>query len=312
MKRYITIDGGTTNTRVSLVENMQVISSKRISRGAKAGIDDRDGLKVALKETIVTLLNENSLSENDIIKILASGMITSEFGLCEVPHVLAPAGICELHDNMVEVSFPEISSIPFVFIRGVKKLGGELAKTDIIRGEETELVGIMEDSDSECVYILPGSHSKLIKTDNQGRIDEFCTMLTGEMIAALSGNTILKDAVDLSISEYDIESLCFGYSYAKANGLNNSLFKVRILKNVMKKTPIEVYSFFIGAILCDEIEAIIALNASKIVIGGRAQIKNATAILLERFSDKVIVIIDDKKAETATSVGMIKVFEFGC
>ena len=93
MKRYITIDGGTTNTRVSLVENMQVISSKRISRGAKAGIDDRDGLKVALNETIVTLLNENSLSENDIIQILASGMITSEFGLYEVPHVLAPAGI---------------------------------------------------------------------------------------------------------------------------------------------------------------------------------------------------------------------------
>lgn len=312
MKRYITIDGGTTNTRVSLVENTRVIASKRISRGAKAGIDDRDGLKVALKEAISSILEENSLSEEDIIKILASGMITSEFGLYEVPHVLAPAGICELHDNMVEVSFPDICSVPFVFIRGVKKLGNKLSETDIIRGEETELVGIMEDSDGECVYVLPGSHSKLIKTDSHGRIDEFSTMLTGEMIAALSGNTILKDAVDLSISEYDVESLCFGYSYAHENGINNALFKVRILKNIMKRSPTEVYSFFIGAILSDEIKSILSLDTKKVVIGGRAQIKNATAILLERFSDKEILIIDDEKAASATSVGMIKVFEFGC
>ena len=310
MKRYITIDGGTTNTRVSLVEDMRVVASKRISRGAKAGIDDRDGLKVALKDAISDILSENSLSEQDVAKVLASGMITSEFGLYEVPHVIAPAGIRELHDTMVEVFFPEICSVPFVFIRGVKVLGGELSEIDIIRGEETELVGIMNDCMGECVYILPGSHSKLIKTDECGRIAEFSTMLTGEMIAALSGNTILKDAVDLSINDYDVEHLCFGYTYALEKGLNNALFKVRILKNVMKKSPIEVYSFFIGAVLSGEIREILSLDTKRVVIGGRAQIKNATAILLEKFSDKDVVIIDDEKAASATSVGMIKIFEF--
>lgn len=312
MKRYITVDGGTTNTRVSLVEDRRIIVSKKISRGAKAGIDDREGLKIALKETISAILSENSLTENDIIKILASGMITSEFGLYEVPHVIAPAGIRELHSSMAEVSFPEICSIPFVFVRGVKVLGGSLASTDIIRGEETELIGIMDDNEGECVYVLPGSHSKLIKTDECGRITEFSTMLTGEMIAALSGNTILKDAVDLSIDDYDVEHLCFGYNYALENGLNNALFKVRILKNIMKKNPTEVYSFFIGAILSDEIKAILSLNTKRVVIGGRAQIKNATAILLKKFSDKNVVIVNDDKAASATSVGMIRVFEFEC
>ena len=310
MKRYITVDGGTTNTRVSLVEDRTVVASKKISRGAKAGIDDRDGLKIALKDTISAILSESSLSEKDIIKVLASGMITSEFGLYEVPHIIAPAGIEELHNTMVEVKFPEICSIPFVFVRGVKILGGSLASTDIIRGEETELIGIMGDNEGECVYVLPGSHSKLIKTDSQGKIAEFSTMLTGEMIASLSANTILKDAVDLSISDYDVEHLLLGYSYALEKGLNNALFKVRILKNVMKKSPQEVYSFFIGATLSGEIREILSLDTKRVVIGGRAQIKNATAIILQRFSDKEIIVLDDKMVDCSTSVGVIKIFEY--
>lgn len=310
MKRYVTIDGGTTNTRISLVEDRRVIASKKISRGAKAGIDDREGLKIALKEAISALLCENSLTESDIIKILASGMITSEFGLYEVPHLIAPASIEELHANTVEVDFPEICSVPFVFVRGIKILGGELDSTDIMRGEETEIVGLMGDDAEECTYILPGSHSKIIKTDECGRVVDFSTMLTGEMIASLSSNTILKDAVDLSISEYDSDALKFGYSYADEHGLNKALFKVRILKNVMKNSPREVYSFFIGACLSGEIAEILALDTPKIVIGGKSQIKNATAILLKAFSDKEIVTVDDATVDSSTAIGVIKIFEY--
>ena len=166
MKIYITIDGGTTNTRVNLVKDRQIIDTRKIARGAKAGIDDKDGLKIALKDAIRDLLDSNSIDgtpieciegsncatadgakkagirESDVIRILASGMITSEFGLYELPHLTAPAGIKELHDSMAEVSFPEISPIPFVFIRGIKVNSDKLCDFDMMRGEETELVGI--------------------------------------------------------------------------------------------------------------------------------------------------------------------------
>jgi 2-dehydro-3-deoxygalactonokinase len=312
MKRYITIDGGTTNTRVRLVENENIVSVKKISRGAKAGIDDRDGLKIELKNAISSILAENDLSESDITKILASGMITSEFGLYELPHLTAPAGIRELHENLAEVSFPEISKIPFVFVRGVKVVSDSLAEFDMMRGEETELIGLMAlcGHKENAVYVLPGSHSKIVHIDEDGRIANFSTMLTGEMIMSLSQGTILKDAVDLTVTETNADYLIEGYRFAKAEGLNKALFKVRILKNAFKKSPVEVYNFFLGAILADEIDTILNSEAKTIIIGGNTRIKIPTATLIESLSSKTVIIVSDSDVERSTAIGAIRTFEY--
>ena len=90
-----------------------------------------------------------------------------------------------------------------VIVPGVKTEGETIADADMMRGEETELIGLMEHLESAAVYVLPGSHSKLIHVDGAGRIVDFTTMLTGEMIAALSQNTILKDAVYLAGTRLD-------------------------------------------------------------------------------------------------------------
>lgn len=90
-----------------------------------------------------------------------------------------------------------------VIVPGVKTEGETIADADMMRGEETELIGLMEHLERAAVYVLPGSHSKLIHVDAAGRIVDFTTMLTGEMIAALSQNTILKDAVHLAGTRLD-------------------------------------------------------------------------------------------------------------
>lgn len=312
MKRYITIDGGTTNTRVNLVEGDRLIAAKKINRGAKAGIDDRDGLKIELKTAISSLLSENNLTESDLTKILASGMITSEFGLCELPHLIAPVGIKELHNGMQEVAFPEISCLPIAFIRGVKVDSESLAEFDMMRGEETELIGLMAlcGSDSQALFVLPGSHSKIIRTDSSARICDFSTMLTGEMQMALAGGTILKDAVDLTVTEINVEYLVKGYRFAESEGLNKSLFKVRILKNAFKKSAAEVYNFYLGAILADEIDSILSADAKTVVIGGNRRIKTATAALLGAISDKTVLTVSDDDVERSTAVGAIRIFEY--
>ena len=312
MKRYITVDGGTTNTRVRLVEDDKILAVKKINRGAKAGIDDREGLKSELKSAISALLSENYLIEPDIIKILASGMITSEFGLYELPHLQAPVGIKELHEGIAEVIFPEISSIPFVFVRGVKINSDSLSKFDMMRGEETELIGLMSlyNSAENAIFVLPGSHSKIIRIDASGRIFEFSTMLTGEMIMALSQETILKDAVDLGVTDTDVDYLVKGYYFAKEEGLNKTLFKVRILKNAFKRSAVEVYSFFLGAILADEIDNILASEADEIFIGGNQRIKSPTATILSAISDKKVTLISEEDVEISTAIGAIRIFEY--
>lgn len=309
MSAYITVDGGTTNTRVSLVKDMKVEDTLKFNVGARLGIDNKTILLDTIKSGIAEILKKNNIKEQEISKILVSGMLTSEFGIMKLDHIVTPAGIDELHNSMVEVTLDNISSVPFVFIRGVKTPCNSIDDADMMRGEECELIGLSDEIMENAVYILPGSHSKLLRTDIDGKITDITTMLTGEMIAAISQGTILKDAIDFENSEIDDKYLLMGYEYCEENGFNKSVFKTRVLKNMFSKSKSEVYSFFMGVLLCDEIREIIKLNPEIIIIGGKKQIKEATyKILLEKSKSK-ISCVDDKIADVANSLGMIKIFE---
>lgn len=308
MSTYITIDGGTTSTRVNLLSDGEIIDTTKLDIGARASIGNKENYIEAIKEAIREIILRNP--DKSVDRILASGMITCEFGLCNLPHIKAPAGICELHEAMYETVILEISDIPFVFIRGVKTERADIDDYDMMRGEETELMGILDENYGECIYVLPGSHSKIIKTNPQGKIVSFATMLTGEMIVALSQGTILKDAIDLRDANIRKESLIKGYEYALSAGINKALFKVRILKNMFGASKDEVYSFFMGVILRDEILNILDENANTVVLGGKAQIRKAMALLLKEKSDKTIIEIDEKTVEYSTSLGMMKIYEY--
>ena len=52
MKRYVTIDGGTTNTRLFLGEDGRVTDCIKLNVGARAGIENRQ----LLQETVKTAL----------------------------------------------------------------------------------------------------------------------------------------------------------------------------------------------------------------------------------------------------------------
>ena len=253
MANYITIDGGTTNTRISLVVDKKIVDTLKFNVGAKAGIDDELLLRKTVKNGITTILSKNNMIEDDVFRILASGMITSEFGLYKLEHIPTPAGINELKNAMTKVVLEDISKIPFVFMCGVKTNCDSLKNADMMRGEETELMGVIGDGDEECLYIFPGSHSKIIHTDKIGRIDNFWTGLTGEMISAISKNTILRDSVNLENVNLLDDFLLEGYNYCKYNGMNDALFKVRVLKNIFNWNYDQIYSFFLGVILCGEI-----------------------------------------------------------
>ena len=307
---YVTIDGGTTNTRINLFDN-KVLDTIKIDMGARLGLQDKQGFFYGIKEAVKTILSRNNLTENDIKTIISSGMITSEGGLKTVNHIPAPAGLKELNQAIVKTQIPEITSIPFAFVPGVRLFGENFGTTDVMRGEETEIFGInkLMNIKGSGTYILPGSHSKLIFTDKNEKITDFFTAMTGEMIASLSQNTILASSVDLKNARLN-DMLYEGYAYTKENGINKSLFKVRILSNFMSGTKDDAYSFFLGAVLKDEVEQVIKSKADKVYIAGRAQIKEAEALLLKRFSDKEVISVPDEISSVATSYGMAAVFEF--
>ncbi|MBE6644490.1 MAG: hypothetical protein E7612_03815 [Ruminococcaceae bacterium] len=309
MKRYITVDCGTTNTRVFLVEVDKIVSHSSLSVGAKNCFEDRTSFTAVLKAEIDSLIKKNLLFEKDIEAIILSGMITSELGLCTVEHIKAPAGKAELNKGLV-LRDVGISSLPCYFIPGVKTNAATLDATDMMRGEEAELMGLIRKGDGECVYVLPGSHSKHIIVDSEGRISDFGTFLSGELIAALANHTILKDSVSLDIESFDEEYLLTGYDYAKKYGISATLFKTRIANRLFGLNPIQCYSFFMGAVLENEISAVTKYGKKKIMIGGKASLREPMRFIIENRTELEVGTYSDDETKFATALGAVKIFTF--
>ncbi len=309
MANYIAIDGGTTNTRVHLVKSGVVADTVKLDMGVRINSEGTDKYKNELKGAVCKILFENNLTENDIEKIICSGMITSDLGLLPLPHLTIPCSIEDMANATKDASFPEISSVPFVFVRGLKTNSSSFESADMMRGEEAELMGLCERLEENCLYILPGSHSKLIETDSNSRIVSFSTEMTGEIIEAMSSHTILKGSLDLKNASLKTDFLEKGFLYAKENGVNAAFFKVRTLSVLFDASNDEAYSFFMGVALLGEISNIIKFSAAKVVLGGKAVLKNPMAHLLSKFSDKEIVCIPDEISNLASAYGAVKIYE---
>ncbi len=309
MSEYLTIDGGTTNTRISYLKDNLVKDVLKLKIGAKIGAESKERYREAIKKGIEEILQRNNISERSIEKIICSGMITSEGGLVDLPHLIAPVGIAELSAGLYETALEDISCVPFVFIPGVKTSGSDFTRIDMMRGEETELFGIFDTPLTDTLYVLPGSHSKLIKTDGFGRISDFSTELTGEMIACLSEGTILKASVQLEGARIDEEYLKLGCTLAQERGINFTLFKVRILDKIAKANSDRVYSLFLGAVLSSEVKNIIETDVRRVAIGGKSILKQAIALLLKEFSTKEIIILEDSVSDSAPAFGAMKIYE---
>ena len=306
MKRYITVDSGTTNTRISLVVNGEIAETLSFHIGATKSIDNKTALSDTLKRGIEQLLRSHSLSENDITCVICCGMISSEFGLVTLDHITAPADIGKMQNAVYRCTLEHITGIPFAFIRGVKTGFSTIEEADVMRGEETEIVGVFEGSG---IYILPGSHSKIITVDSNCTIQKFKTMLTGEMISAIAQGTILKDAITLHGCEIDKVSLIEGYIYTRDHGISEALFKIRLLKNFFHYKEEALYSFYIGSILESEIRFILSAQEKQIYIGGQKAMRYAIAVLLREFSDKEIRVLSDSCVEHSMVYGMLKIYE---
>ena len=139
--------------------------------------------------------------------------------------------------------------------------------------------------------------------------DNFTTFMTGEMIAAISSATILRDAVDLSVEGFDADALLRGYDAAVSDGISAALFKTRIMKNLFSADARACYSFFLGALLSDEILALMKSGASRVLIAGKAALRLPTEYLLRERSEVQAVSCPEQIIEAASALGAVRIFE---
>lgn len=335
MKRnfLIAIDGGTTNTRVRLVRlsDLSIVAKISETIGAKDTIfKGKEALKNVLLNSISRILKENNLSKEDIIGVAASGMITSEAGLLEVPHVIAPAGLEEIASHVVERSFEEIWPEPILFIPGIKTLSFQrgtspfeyINSCDIMRGEECETLGIaeLENIKEPSIMVLPGSHTKFVFLDEKRRISGSLTTLAGELANAILSSTLIGRSLEsLSLTQLDEKFLLNGFKLSCLYGLTRSLFLIRLLHLLSESTPDQRRSFLWGALFGTDLMALkkderfnSLLKDKKgqinIIVGGTSPLREIFGKLLrewakENFPELQVRVLSSEVAEKASAIG---------
>lgn len=185
----IGLDWGTSSLRAYLFDKTgKVISTRQEPWGIMAlpVPAEQGGFPLALER-----ICDGWLQANPNLPVLACGMVGSQQGWEEAAYFDCPANPEGLAGAFAEVRFGndrKAHIVPGLIVRG--------AQPDVMRGEETQIVGAMEmigagERDGGATIVMPGTHSKWVAIDKD-TISGFSTFMTGEVFAALSQHTILS------------------------------------------------------------------------------------------------------------------------
>jgi len=157
--------------------------------------------------------------------VILSGMIGSRQGWFEVPYLNLPAKLSDIANALV--NHPNDPAVHFVPGLAQDPAG---QAPDVMRGEETQIVGAIEDGAGRHLLIMPGTHSKWVLVDDR-QITWFSTFMTGELFSILKNHSILGRLMAEDDGHHDAGSFKQGLLAAETlpGGLLQRLFSVRTL-----------------------------------------------------------------------------------
>ncbi len=279
-KCLLLLDGGTTHTRFTVVENGRILAQSQCRAGAADAA--REGRNSLLREAVRREMNAlQNRWHCSIGEIYAAGMITSDTGLCEIQHIVAPADLPRLAAGVQVRTIPEISDVPFCFVPGIRFEADDPDGADMLRGEEVEVFGMLAPEDGEKqLFIHFGSHNKIICVED-GSITRAATTLSGELLWAVCNHTILKSSVPPSgpvCWKTDTASIQQGLRTAEQYGLSRALFCARVRQKTDGITQQQVLSQVLGALTCADWQVFrrfFAPECKKLVLYGRQAFTDA-------------------------------------
>lgn len=320
----ILIDSGTTNSRIRLVdeEQDQVRDTLKLEVGVRyTAIDGNNNrLKQELASGLQALLERNELSPEQIKYIVAAGMITSNLGIYEVPHVTAPARLIDFVQNSKIVKSEDFFQIPCMFVPGMKNDADNMLEDDItainnydvMRGEEVETYGLLKQlaPKGKGLMVLPGSHTKFVLVDKNQTLLSCLSTLGGEMLKAVRDQTIISDSLGEKLIETVLpEKLIEGYRAAQKVGVTRSFYHIRLLHLFSTLTVNERANYYAGTVLYYDIDALMQslekeTELAWIIVGGSDPLRTAFFHLLKHVNeDWKIIEASDDQVELATVYG---------
>jgi 2-dehydro-3-deoxygalactonokinase len=262
MKEFLSCDWGTTSLRIRLVEikSCKVLQEEKSSQGIaetfnlwQEAIDTEEEKRAAFYLNIIAGYIEKIEAKMghslDGVKLIVSGMASSTIGIIDIPYKSVPVAIDG--SDLKTVLIPATHG----FNHDVLVISGVCTDDDVMRGEETQLIGCIDISTHEVkneLYIFPGTHSKHVTVKNN-RIVGIKTYMTGEFFALLTQKSILKNSVDKD-NILDLASFKKGVKDAAGSNLLHSVFKIRTNQLFGTASKKENFNYLSGLLIGTELK----------------------------------------------------------
>ncbi|WP_114749133.1 2-dehydro-3-deoxygalactonokinase [Pleomorphovibrio marinus] len=318
MLYFISCDWGTSSFRISLVKssNLDVLylhrSEKGIGQVNRSLTDDQRQTQslrekaylVVIKEGIEVLEKQSGLDLKGTL-VICSGMATSSIGLRELPFTPLPFSTDGRNLGLAFLTASPFFDFPLVLLSGLKH------SSDLLRGEETQLVGVVHqlaDFDGIGVFIFPGTHSKHIFVHDH-EVRGFNTFMTGELFALLSQNSILQSNVEAGGSlEEDSGKSCFleGVKDSEEGNILSRLFQVRTSHLLKGRDPKLNFLYLSGLLIGTELRGLKA-NGEKVYLCATEPLHTSYSLSLQALSIPSMVV-PPKVVEHSVIAGQFKIY----
>jgi len=256
MNKFISCDWGTSTFRLRLVDATskmvlsEVVSSQGIaethSRWTQEGLSEENRFSFyrAIMDDQVTRLQKQINISLHGLPLFISGMASSNMGILELPYKKVPFAT---DGSDFEIRWIRATSD---FQHDVMMISGARTNADIMRGEETQLIGCRSHQDDDHIYIFPGTHSKHVIVQDKKVID-FKTYMTGEFFHLLCHASILSKSVIEStgiLTSVWLTSFEEGVMQSRHGNLLHQTFLVRT-RHVLNHTSKEQNFYYLSGLL---------------------------------------------------------------
>ncbi len=276
---FLSCDWGTTCFRLKIVD---FESGKTI-----AGIEDQEGIKkindrwtkyngklnrsdffLSSLRKKISHLEMRSSKETVGFPIVISGMASSSIGIKELPYATLPVLLSDPDLYIEKIKASDHFPHNLYLISGLKK------HDDIMRGEETQLIGLADKYEvKNGTYILPGTHSKHIYIKNK-TINDFKTYLTGELFELLIFESILANSVNKSPGFGNKDAFHRGIDASQELNFLNAFFKIRASDILRESDPESNFEYLSGLLIGSELSDLSKADPEQIIIAGTKQLQD--------------------------------------
>lgn len=307
----LSCDWGTSNFRIQLVdvESKKILSAKTSDKGiAKVYSEWRDAgqkgdRRIAFYYQVIDEHIRNIEQELSIdlkhVAVVISGMASASIGMMELPYSNMPFSM-DSSNVLVEKVGGSGNILRDVFI-----ISGVRTEEDVMRGEETQLIGCFEEVHSLPLgyFIFPGTHSKHVIIEN-GKAVSIKTFMTGEFFDLLSQKSILASSIEKSA--LNIEAFKKGVAESINENILHTSFLARTNQIFDKLPKQENYHFLSGLLIGYELKQVLDSNLSIFIV--------ADAYLNHLYKEAVAtinpsILVNTIEGTTALLQGQLKIWK---